>query len=137
MTIETGRKFSEESKKLERCYYPMVNSFSKLASALLEFRNSLRVTYPLLSYTWAVDQEVWVSGREASYMVRSGLAPEYTESPDKLVQQLLKGSLPPEVRARLAAAAIRGWVSSYKPEAPEVLAWHRLVGDSVLVVTHA
>lgn len=85
---------------------------------------------------------VVVAGLEGRYQVRAGLDPAYAdpEALTRLIAMIMHGlepgtgNLSPASRALVAAAALRGWAQSY-PEAVEVLAWHRLLGDVAVVVT--
>lgn len=85
---------------------------------------------------------VTVAGLEGRYQVRAGLDPAYAdpEALTRLVILIMNGieggtaTLSPASRAMVAAAAMRGWAQSY-PDAVEVLAWHRLLGDVAVVVT--
>lgn len=90
----------------------------------------------------AANDEVTVSGLEARYLVRAGLDPAYRspEDLDALVQAIMRGEaedtrlLYRENRARVAAAALRGWTHAYPAPLP-ILTWHRLIGGVRVVVT--
>lgn len=90
----------------------------------------------------AANDEVLVSGLEARYQVRAGLDPAYRTPGDLdgLVQAIMRGEaedtrlLTAENRARVAAAALRGWTHAYPAPLP-VLTWHRLIGGVEVVVT--
>lgn len=95
----------------------------------------------------AANDPVQVSGLEGRYAVRGGLDPAYAspEALDRLVQLIMAGDgerpgdrklrlLTSESRSLIAAAAIRGWCYSYG-DGPAILAWHRLMGTSIVVVT--
>lgn len=88
----------------------------------------------------AANDEVRVSGLEARYYVRGGL---HCPDVDALVLDLLRDParqalededflmtlLSQTNRARLAAAALRGWVEHHPDEDPTLLSWHRLLAD--------
>lgn len=84
-----------------------------------------------------------VAGLEGRYLVRAGLDPIYADplNLNLLVQRILTGEaadlayVSDENRSLVAAAAIRGWVGSYAgAEAVRVLAWHRKLGNTRIVV---
>lgn len=88
-----------------------------------------------------------LAGLEGRYAVRAGLDPAYAtpQALDGLVQLVMRGDarrtgdgqlrlLTSQSRSLVAAAAIRGWCYSYG-DGPAILAWHRLMGTSIVVVT--
>jgi hypothetical protein len=84
--------------------------------------------------------ELQVCRLEARMQVRAGLDPAYSQSPDALVQDLLSNPLASgsmvlraSHRARLAAAALRGWAESHADE-PVQVAWHRKMAGTYLQV---
>lgn len=88
---------------------------------------------------------VHVAGLEGRYFVRGGMSPACSSPAgrDALVLAVLAGTaegcvlLTPDNRATVAAALVAGWVSSYDGEAPDVLAWHRALGDTHVEVGRA
>lgn len=91
---------------------------------------------------------VTVAGLEARYAVRASLSPAYRDPADldRLVAAVMAGHgdtwredrdlrhVSRENRSLIAAAAIRGWCYSYG-DGPAILAWHRLMGTTTVVVT--
>lgn len=76
-----------------------------------------------------------------TYYVRAGMDPRYTTEPQLhgLIDEILSGEEPGmllltrESRARVAAQAVAGWVSSYDaPAAP--LCWHRYLASTRIEV---
>jgi hypothetical protein len=93
----------------------------------------------------AANDEVRVCGLEGRFQVRGAFADDV----DALIHDLLRcpetlaaqgeslylGLLTPANRARLAAAAARGHAEHVVTAAPGHHAWHRLLGDTAVVVT--
>lgn len=82
----------------------------------------------------AAAYELAVVGLEASYYVRGGMGCTSVEDLNEVVREALRTTkLMPRDRARLAVAALRGWVTHNAEEA-EPLTWYRLLGDTRLEV---
>lgn len=120
-------------------------AFARAAEQLLDALAPLRRFVQRLAD--AANDPVQVSGLEGRYAVRAGLDPAYAspDALDRLVQLIMAGDgehrgdrklrlLTSESRSLIAAAAIRGWCYSYG-DGPAILAWHRLMGTSIVVVT--
>lgn len=98
------------------------------------------------SFERALDRRT--AALEARMIVRAGLHPDYAtvEGVSVLVRRILNapgslldagfldGALNPRQRSLIAAAALRGWVESYPDDEQPILAWHRLIGPTVLEV---
>lgn len=90
----------------------------------------------------SVNDPVAVAGAEARYYVRAGMDSGWADEADmmKHVSELLAGPslMTPENRAKVAAAAMRGWMTRFdKVEAPETLAWYRQLDGTRIEVGRA
>lgn len=91
----------------------------------------------------AANTPAGVAGVEGRMYVRAALSPAYATPAalSSLVSAITTGDLPDtflltaENRARVAAAAVTGWSQHRDGDAPEVLAWHRVVGGTTLAVS--
>lgn len=102
-----------------------VAAMAKVAQGIAAFGNALHQ-----------QDEVWLSGREARYYVRGGLDPAYSteEGLSTLVHELMHlPGFTRRNRARMAAAAIRGWCAHQDQHTgPVLVAWHRSFGPTVV-----
>ena len=128
--VPFNRTYGGGAEQLAQLFNQAVPTMARLAEAF----HTLGLA---ISFYWAPDREVWVAGQGAKMQVRAGLDPSYQDSPDRLIQHILRGGLPAEVRAEIAAEALRGWVSNRPGESPEVLTWHRLLGGHPVTVTRS
>lgn len=93
------------------------------------------------------NSDVLVSGIEGTMQVRAGMDPRYDteENLQRLIADLLVHPerqtgdaydrfLTPENRARLAAAALRGWVQTHDTPRQDALTWHRMMNGVMLQV---
>lgn len=97
----------------------MVKLMDAALKAAADFDHKMAKMQAMLNANSA-RQECFISGLEARMYVRAALDPAYTDSPDALVRALMNNPLSvvgyrdivyvrPATRARLAAAALRGW----------------------------
>lgn len=97
----------------------------------------------MLLSEWLVNSEPVVSGLEARFYVRAGFDPTCTTEAQlqDLVRTLLTQPelvtgedvhfyLTSEARARIATAALSGWVTHRQQDSQEALAWHRMIGTT-------
>ena len=128
---------------------PVVRAFGAMRQAMVAALDELaRYFAPLLERMRArANDPVHVAGLEGRYAVRAGLDPTYATPAalDQLVARIMAGDaehegdrqlrlLTLESRSLVAAAAIRGWCHSYG-HGPAIVAWHRLLGTTAVVVT--
>lgn len=119
----------------------------KVMTAVVKWVNDLydRLRGPMVE---TANHPVTVAGLEARYAVRAGLSPAYRHPGDldRLVAAIMAGHgdtlredrelrhVTRANRSLIAAAAIQGWCYSYG-DGPAIVAWHRLMGTTTVVVT--
>lgn len=114
----------------------VLNAFTSVAAEFSKAAAAASNAFYKISIALEGSLEVTVSGIEARHYVRGAMQPERA---DERVQRILRGEspevswLPPEHRARVAAAHIRGAAEAGTGK-PEVLAWHRLLGREAVSV---
>jgi hypothetical protein len=134
-TVSVGAMMREIKKAMHSMGKEAIKPFRAFARAMRESANS----------------EARVSGLESRYYVRGGLAcPLGLDDIDALVKNLMRHPgrvgeddehllmtmLTPENRARLAAAALRGYVENTPAESPRwLLVWYRQMGATTVLVS--
>lgn len=126
----------------------LTTALKRIGQIVTDYTRRLLAAFrPLMRFiTETANDPVRVAGLEARYAVRGGFDPRYAtpEGLDQLVQMIMGGDadevgdrdlwlLTSESRSLVAAAAIRGWCNSHDP-GPAILAWHRLLGTTVVEV---
>lgn len=122
-------------------FHVATKGFQELAAAVQD-----TIAAMLLS-EWLVNSEPVVSGLEARFYVRAGFDPTCTTEaqlrdlvrtlltqPELATSENVHSYLTSESRARLATAALSGWVNHRQQDNQEALAWHRMIGTKRLQV---
>lgn len=118
---------------------PAVRRFMRLAQEAI----SGMVDVLARATTWATAWlPQYVAGLEARYYVRAGLDPQVDDI-DQLVRDIRTGRAPglsllgQAARTQVALAAMRGWAVHRTEPAGDVLAWHRQLGGTRVLVGRA
>lgn len=112
------------------------------AAALMRHQAGV-VMRPLVHALVGPPGDVTLAGVSATYAVRAGADPAYRSEQQlhRLTARILRGWAPGTLfltdhqRALVAAEALRSWVVAYPAPAPQVLAWHRRLAGTAVIVT--
>lgn len=129
----------ENMVRLARTAGPVQDALRKYATGLTSLAPLVQdLTDRFRAITNAPER---VAAMEARYQITAGMDPAYAVDPDALIQDILTGEAgqlafaTPATRAKVAAAAIRGWSVSHTETGPgHPVFWHRAYGDTIIQV---
>lgn len=135
-----SRQVAAAFDSIREAFRPFAEAMAKAARQIGRMMERLREQ---------ANDPVRVAGYEATYYVRAGLDHAVT-SPDDLVRAVLAGNdsltgetdfwlllMSPANRRAVAVAAMRGWAEHRDDSPVEVLAWHRQMGDTTVLLGRA